>query len=68
MNWKERDKLNEAIASLHSESDVSSLTIDKKRRIKFPRGYLRPFNYYRDYFPYIKRYCSFNQNSFTLNA
>jgi len=54
MNLKERDKLNDAIASLHNENDVSSLTIDKKRRIKFPRGYLRPFNYYRDFFPYIK--------------
>jgi hypothetical protein len=54
MNWEEIEKLNNAIASLHSENDASSLTIDKKRRIKFPRGYLRPFNFYRDFFPYIK--------------
>jgi len=53
MNWEERDKLNDAIASMHNENDVSSLTIDKRRRIKFPRGYLRPFNFYRDFFPYI---------------
>ena len=54
MDLEEREKLNNAIASLHSENDVSSLVIDKKRRIKFPRGYLRPFNYYRDFFPYIE--------------
>jgi len=54
MDWEEREKLNDAIASLHNENDVSSLVIDKKRRIKFPRGYLRPFNYYRDFFPYLK--------------
>ena len=54
MNWQEREKLNDTIASLHHENDVSSLAINKERRIKFPRGYLRPFNFYRDFFPYIK--------------
>lgn len=54
MEREQRDRLNNAIASLHGENDASRLTIDTSKRIKFPRGYLRPFNYYRDFFPYIK--------------
>lgn len=53
MEREKLDQLNYLVASLHNEDDVSSLEIDKKRRIKFPRGYLRPFNYYRELFPYI---------------
>lgn len=54
MERNELEKLNNAIASLHEENDVASLRIDKTKQIKFPRGFLRTFNYYRDYFPYIQ--------------
>jgi hypothetical protein len=54
MGREELEKLNIAIASLHGENDVASLRIDKKKQIKFPRGFLRTFDYYRDYFPYIE--------------
>jgi len=54
MNSDALNKLNEAIASLHGENEVASLKIDKTKQIKFPRGFLRTFNQYRDYFPYIK--------------
>lgn len=53
MDKQELDDLNAAIASLHNPKDVASIAIDKNRRIKFPRGYLRSFNDYRKYFPYI---------------
>jgi hypothetical protein len=54
MDRDELEKLNNAIASLHGENDVASLNIDNKKQIKFPRGFLRTFDYYRDYFPYIE--------------
>jgi hypothetical protein len=54
MEREELEKLNNAIASLHGENDVASLQIDKTKQIKFPRGFLRTFDYYRDYFPYIE--------------
>lgn len=54
MERNELEKLNNAIASLHEENDVVSLRIDKSKQIKFPRGFLRTFDYYRDYFPYIE--------------
>lgn len=54
MERDELEKLNIAIASLHGENDVASLRIDKTKQIKFPRGFLRTFDDYRDYFPYIK--------------
>jgi hypothetical protein len=54
MNIDELGILNDAIASLHEDNDVGSLSIDKSRQIKFPRGYLRTLEYYRDFFPYIK--------------
>jgi hypothetical protein len=54
MERDELKKLNSAIASLHEDNDVASLQIDKTKQIKFPRGFLRTFDDYRDYFPYIK--------------
>lgn len=54
MERDELEKLNNAIASLHGENDVASLRIDKTKQIKFPRGFLRTFDYYRVYFPYIE--------------
>jgi hypothetical protein len=54
MKREELKKLNDAIASLHEENDVASLNIDKTKQIKFPRRFLRTFDYYRDYFPYIE--------------
>ena len=54
MERDELEKLNNAIASLHEEYDVASLKIDKTKQIKFPRGFLRTFDDYRDYFPYIE--------------
>jgi hypothetical protein len=54
MERDELKKLNSAIASLHEDNDVASLRIDKTKQIKFPKGFLRTFDYYRDYFPYIE--------------
>lgn len=54
MEKEELDLLNTAIASLHQSNDVASLTIDQDRRIKFPRGFLRTFSYYREFFPYLE--------------
>lgn len=51
---KERlNQLNEIIASLHEDGDVFSYEIDRTRRIKFPRGFLRTFGNYRNYFNFI---------------
>lgn len=54
MDREKMQELNDAIASLHEPNEVASITIDESRRIKFPRGYLRPFSFYRKHLPYIK--------------
>lgn len=47
-------RLNDAIASLHAAGDVFSYEIDRARRIKFPRGFLRTFDSYRRHFDFIE--------------
>ncbi|QYH40006.1 hypothetical protein GYM62_14865 [Algoriphagus sp. NBT04N3] len=47
-------QLNDAIASLHAAGDVFSYEIDRARRIKFPRGFLRTFDSYRRHFDFIE--------------
>lgn len=54
LNWKERNLINEAIASMHEDGDVTSFEINRDRRIEFPRGFLRTFNYYRDVFTFLE--------------
>lgn len=54
METEERKIMNSMIASLHDPDDVFSYDIDKSRRIKFPRGFLRTFHTYRSFFPYIE--------------
>lgn len=54
MDREELSQLNEAIASLHEPDDVFSYEIDRSRRIKFPRGFLRTFDTNRRLFDFIE--------------
>lgn len=53
MDREELRILNDQIASLHQDGDVSSLLIEPERRIKFPRGFLRTLNDWRGYLTFI---------------
>ena len=54
LDWKKRSQINDAIALMHEEGDVTSFEINKNKRIEFPRGFLRTFNYYRDVFSFLE--------------
>lgn len=54
MDREELSQLNEAIATLHEEGDVFSYEVDRSRRIRFPRGFLRSFDSNRGFFEFIE--------------
>ncbi len=53
MDKVDLDNLNDAISSLHKNGDVYSYEIDKSRRIKFPRGFLKTLNSNRSFLSFI---------------
>jgi hypothetical protein len=54
LDWNKRSQINSAIASMHEEGDVTSFEINKNKRIEFPRGFLRTFNFYREIFSFLE--------------
>ena len=46
--------MDDFIALIHEGEDVESFSINKNKRIRFPRGFLRTFEYYRDEFDFLE--------------
>ncbi len=53
MNKLELNKLNSAIKSIHEDGDVYSYEIDEKRRIDFPRGFLKTLYSNRSFLSFL---------------